>query len=392
MILNKNTTAIVYIAHCYPSGLVYHMAYLARELILLSNPPNAEMYVLSTEQEQFEGSWEMLRRDIPENRILLVKDYGEDIERTVTKLFDRHHQVLVHFGGGHHQLRPFARLRKKFGKRLILVATTHSFQHDNWKRVPVSILQFLLYVKYVDHVIFQSPYTARIFTGGQWLLRHSKASIIPLGVEPFSEEVCKQYPGHALGEPDIRELLCEDGLFKLVYLAAFRPGKGHVWLVKSLAQLLKEKPHIKVLMLGDGKIRSIVVKLIQKFGLSKQIICPGYIQRKEIPWVLSRCNAALIVSRAETFGHCYVEPAMAGLPIIGTRVGVGEYLIQDMQTGVGFSIGDADRLTQAVGYLSNHFDEAKCMGNRLRQLASALYSHEKIAKAHLRLYAKLFNM
>ena len=36
MILDKKPTAVVYMAHCYPNGLVYHMAYLARELILLT--------------------------------------------------------------------------------------------------------------------------------------------------------------------------------------------------------------------------------------------------------------------------------------------------------------------------------------------------------------------
>lgn len=389
MILDKKPTAVIYMAHCYPNGLVYHMAYLARELILLTKNGGPETFVCSTEQEQFKGSWEMLRKDVPASDILIVTDYDEDIESKIGELFKQYQRVLVHFGGGHHQLRPFARLRKKFGKRLILVATTHSFQVDSWRRIPVSCLQFLLYVKYVDHVIFQSPYTLRMFTGGKWLMRHNKASIIPLGVEPFAEEGFKQNPGHELGQPDIRELLCAKDLFKLVYLAAFRPGKGHVWLVKNLGPILKQKPHIKILMLGNGMTHSIIVKLIKKLGLSEQIICPGYIQRADIPWVLHHCNAALVVSRAETFGHCYVEPAMAGLPIIGTRVGAGEYLIQDMETGIGFSMGDADRFSHAVEYLSSHCDEARSMGDQLCKLAHALYFHNDVAASHLRLYMQL---
>lgn len=388
--INAKKSAVVFIAHCYPSGLVYHLAFLACALERASHNGDCDLFVCSHRSEQYSGSWALLRERVPHNRILTVDDYGESIRRCIEKLFDDHGQVLVHFGGGHHQLFPLLHLRRRFGERLRLVATTHSYQHDNWKRLPVSAVQHALYRRYVDHVIFQCPYAARRFVGGQRLLSAGRASIIPLGVEDFSGATAMpSMPEDPLGMPDIRPLLLETGVFNIVYLGAFRPGKGHLWLLEALADAIRKYPQVRIFFLGDGPVLPVVRQAVKQLDLGRQVIVPGRIERGAVPFVLSRCHCALVPSRAETFGHCFAEPMAAGLPVIGTRVGAAEYLIQDMMTGIGFSFGDSHRLRSAVEFLVSHPDAARNMGRSAQGVVAGFCSHDGIAMAHWRLYQSL---
>jgi glycosyltransferase involved in cell wall biosynthesis len=382
--------AVIFFAHCFPSGLVYHLVLLGIELErVFQENEQTDFFVCSHSKEQYEGSWAFLRSKVPEAKLFSINNYNSDVCETIISLLKKYDRVLIHFGGGHNQLKPFVKLRRQYPTRLVFIATTHSFRLDSWKRIPVSLTQYLLYRRFVDHIVFQSPFTARKFVGGSWLLSHNRASIIPLGVEPFPNEINTTSLDQPLSKPDIREVLTDPTLFKFVYLAQFRSGKKHQWLVNALAPILRENKDVRVLFLGKGSTYPAVKNLIDRLSLDEQIVCPGSVQRKNIPWVLVQCQAAIVASRSETFGHCYLEPGMAGIPIIGTRVGVGEFLIQDMQTGIGFSLRDVARFRSAVSYFITHPDDAKKMGACLKSMVENLFTHASIAKAHARLYSEL---
>ena len=382
-------TAVLFFAHSYPTGLVYHLAHLACALVETHKYGLYEIYVCSEAQEQYAGAWTMLRANVDPRHVIAFENYHDDITTKVEKLLGCHDRLLIHFGGGIHQLKPLIPIREKYAGRVKLLATTHAFKMGTWKRFPASLLQFACYQKHVDHVVFQTPYTARNFFGGNWLLRHGGASIIPLGVEPFTQDELQNVPNEPLGEPDLRSLLPDQTFFNVVYLATFKPGKGHLWLVKALAPLLRQNPRIRIVMPGDGALLNKTRRRVSQLQLGKQVVCPGRMQRRHIPWILAQHQLALVASRGETFGHCFLEPAFAGLPVLGTRVGVGEYLIQDMQTGMGFQYGDAKGLQSGVQFFVNHLDEARAMGMEFKQRVGHSFSHVEIARAHHRLYVRL---
>lgn len=385
-------TAVLFFAHSYPSGLVYHLAHLACALTETPAPIPCELFICSEKQEQYAGTWEMLKSKIDSRHVVMFSNYDDDVVRKLEQLLERFDKLLIHFGGGFHQLHPLIAIRRKYGDRIKLVATTHAFHMGTWKRFPSSLLQFLLYWRHVDHVVFQTPYTARKFFGGGWLLHRGRASIIPLGVEHFDRNESESRPQEPLGNPDLQALLSDRTFFNIVYLATFKPGKGHLWLLRTLGGVLCENPKIRVFLLGDGKLLEKVRQVVSRLHLERQVICPGRIQRKHIPWVLAQQQLALVISRGETFGHCFLEPAFAGLPVLGTRVGVGEYLIQDMQTGIGFAYGDAKSLQDAVRFFGRHPEEGRRMGGQLKHACVKTFTHDSIARAHACLYKRLLRI
>lgn len=388
--MNGRGNAVVFMAHCWQGGLVFHWVFLADEMVRANKSSAFDLFICSHTSEQNKGSWDLLRRLVPEQHLMTVNDYGPDVYQQLKKLFARYQKVVVHYGGGHNLLKPLIKLKKEYGSRLLIIAITQSYQHDNWRRILASSYQFILYKKYVDYVAFQCPYAAHKFVGGQWLLDNNRGGFIPLGLEEFSEERVSERPPEAIGLPDIREMLEEKDRFNFIFLGEFRPGKGHFWLYDALFPVLKANPFVRMYFLGGGG--SLLEKMrrqIKEQNLEDQVICPGNVPRKYVPWVLAHCNAALIPTRAETYGHCFAEPAMAGLPIIGTRVGVGEYLIQDMLTGIGFTFGNTETVREAAQFMATHKDDAKRMGQTLRTMVKDYFLHKNVARADLALYERL---
>jgi len=382
------TKAVVFVGQMYPFGLIRHLAYLGIELCRLFKGTDIAFYLASIYDESHEEDWKLVRQKIP-NASILQGETFEQIVGGIAVLCDRYDRVLIHCGGGYSQIKRLRPLKAKFGKRVTLVATTHSYRHDSWSRPLMSYFQSWLYRLYADHVVFQCPYAARRFVGHAWFFRHGKASIIPLGVESFEDDRVQNDFSQQGWAAD----LLDEKTFKFVYLAQLRKGKKHLWLIRNLVETLEQHPRARLFFVGGrgDDIQQQLMAFISRNGLERQVILTGQIPRKDVPWVLRHCDCALVPSQAETFGHCFLEPMMAGIPVIGTRVGVAEYAIQDYCTGLGFTTGNVEELIQAVRYILRHPSDAKRMGDHAYKLVSMLFTHGQVAEAHRRLYCQLLD-
>ena len=381
----KNS-AIVFIGSTVGVGLSRHFALSAREFHARCSCAGDD-YFATLNRECDKGAMNSLREWVPSKNLILADDFKEIFEKVAT-LFEDYDFVLVHAGGGYAQMKFLIPMRKKYGSRLILIVTTHSYRHDSWKRVFMSAFQCLLYRSYVDMVIFQCPYAARRFVGSSWFFRHGKRCVIPLGVEPFGN------PANAGPEQkyddSLMQALGDNKLFKFVYLASFRPGKKHVWLVEHMAGVLKRHPNVRIVFCGDGDnaVKIAINAATKKYGITGQILVPGRIQRVDVPWLLSCCDCAVVPSRAETFGHTFIEPMAAGIPVMGTRVGVGEYMVRDYETGLGFDFSRKS-LDCAAEYLVTHREECRLFGENARRLVQSMFLKRNIADMLTRLYKDL---
>lgn len=384
--------AIVFVAMSYPTGGVRHFGLLGLELYRRNRDAN-DFYVASIGLEQDAGFWQMLRAEIPEERLLVEWDTGGLFERIVNLTRD-YEKVLVHAGGGWAQTKFFLRARRKLdrklARRIVLVGTTHSYKHDMPLRIPMSMFQCALYLLFYRMIVFQCRYARDRFWGGNLLTWLGKGTVIPLG--------CEEFP--AVGEDvptGIRELGLEAvardrSLFKIVYLALIRPGKMHVWLVEAAAPFLRRHPEARLILCGKEFSQEVAAQLrgeVGKLGLGGQVIIPGQVPRNEVPWLLQHMNCAVVPSRAETFGHNFLEPMFAGLPVVGTRVGVGRDIIREGETGRFIDLGDKAGVADALeGMIADPAKTAR-MGANAKALVEKAYLHAHVAQQLTALYGRL---
>ena len=385
--MRRKSDAVVFIGMVYPWGIIRHFALLGIELAKACG--DFDYFFASISRAPDKGAWELVKGAIPSGAIIETTTFAE-LVNACEKLFANHNRVLIHCGGGWGQTKAIIPLRKKFGKRLILIGTTHSYHIDSAMRIPMSAFQSLLYLCYYDKIVFQCQYAADKFWGSRLLFAAKKGIVIPLGCEPF-EDVLPEPPTGIAANDKLLPVLQNAGLFKFVYLAGFRPGKKHVWLVHAIAPVLRRYSQARVLFCGTGDSAVIesTAAAIREEKMEQQILIVGQVARQEVPWLLTHSNCAVVPSRAETFGHNFLEPMFAGLPVLGTRVGIGRDIIKDGETGMGFLLGNSQSLQHAADYILSNPDGTKRMGAAAKKLVEHRFRHSDVAQQLNQLYCGL---
>ena len=115
-------------------------------------------------------------------------------------------------------------------------------------------------------------------------------------------------------------------------IARFTPDKGQDILLYALFEILKEKPNVQLVFVGDGKERSRIVDLAQRLDISENVI-----------FIRSQLNTVDVLSvidvfmftpkRKEGLGIAPLEALASGKPVVGTRVGGISSIIEDGVNG-----------------------------------------------------------
>lgn len=390
--MQEHSNAVVFIGCGFPIGGVLFLAHMGVAIAEQGKRLNADIYFAAIDQEGQVGFWEVARKGISPDRMIHTPSFDSLSEKIVALAHD-YAKVLVHTAGGWGQTLRIVKAKRHLPRaikhRVTLIGTTHSYRHDSRLRILMSAIQNVMYRLYYRMVVFQCDYAAERFFGGQRLIREGRATVIPLGCEVFTEE-CLKTPQGSLSD-DLRVLLTDNALFKFVYLAAFRPCKNHKWLISALAPVLKSHPRCRLLLCGEGAARVVnrMKVFTRRLGVAHQVIFAGRVDRLSIPYVLANSNCAVVPTKAETFGHNFLEPMFAGIPVLGTEVGVGRDIVQDGGTGFRITLKDPQSLQRAA--LTMLGDEELCsrMGRNARNVVANQYGHEAVAKRHVALYQRL---
>ena len=395
--MQAKSNAAVFIGMTYPWGVIRHFALLGVELCKNSTE-NIDIYYASIYRDADRGAWGIVNSALPESRIIRSVTFAEVLDR-ISSLCLKYEKVLIHCGGGWGQMIELIKLRRRVGKgvwrKIRIVVTTHSFNNGTWKRIPTCFVQFFLYLFFADLVIFPCEWIKKRFTAATLLNFLGKTSVVPLGCEGFSIETIKRDVPTSIQATSMKDLFRKEAdIFKLIYLAAFRKGKMHEWLVSAIAPVLLRNKKVYLLLcgVGDREIIQSVKNTVERLGLKDQIILPGQIPREDVPWLLSHCDCAIVPSRSETFGHCFLEPMFAGIPVLGTQVGVGKDVILDNQTGHSFSLSKNSSLVDAVEWMIKNRHILKQMGASAKKLVEEKYTHTTVASQLIRLYAKVLGV
>ena len=392
--MQETSNAVVFIGCGYPMGGVLFLAHMGVAIFkaLIGEP--IDLYFAAIDEESQSGFWGAVRNVFPESRIIRSNGFAGLADRIVA-VANGYQRVIVHTAGGWGQTKrirsSLMRVSRDIRNRISLVGTTHSYRNDSWLRVPMSLFQCCLYRLYYRAAIFQCSYAVDRFCGGRRLLKDGRGVIIPLGCEDFGHQ-----ESAVINEPlpgELKSVLDNPQLFKFIYLAAFRPGKNHTWLVTAMSEVLKTHQNARLILCGTGSvaIMSSVKQLISMRAVGTQVLMPGQVERSSIPCILSKCDCAVVTSSSETFGHSFLEPMFAGLPVLGTAVGVGCDIIKDGRTGKIISLKDVVGFQQAAAKMIENREQTAKMGEWAHQLVVNSYSHEAVARQHVKLYKQILS-
>lgn len=163
--------------------------------------------------------------------------------------------------------------------------------------------------------------------------------------------------------------------FRFVTTGSLEERKAIDLIVRAMAKI--DDPGSELFIIGDGPERDKISGLADSLGLSKRIHLLGMCNKQQMIEMYQKCDAFVLVSRAETFCVVNIEAMAMGLPVISTRCGGPEYYI-DGTNGILLDVDDFEGLVGAMNEIERNIDTYK--PEDLREYVRAHYSGEVIAR------------
>jgi len=108
-----------------------------------------------------------------------------------------------------------------------------------------------------------------------------------------------------------------------------------------------------------------VKRRVEEMGLSERIRFVPF--QENVQAVYDAIDICVSASRVESFSNVLCEAMAAGKPVVATRSGGPEELVEEGITGLLVPVGDPDRLSDAILRVLGNGERAAEMGRRGRE-------------------------
>ena len=175
---------------------------------------------------------------------------------------------------------------------------------------------------------------------------------------------------------DTRKKLGVGEGFLLGMIARLSDVKGHKYLIQAMPEILKRFPETKLLIVGQGRLESVIIKQVQDLGLKEKIVfIPEAKQTKDI---LASIDVFVMPSLQEGLGLALMEAMAQGVAVVGSSVGGIKTLIQDKINGLLVAPADPVALSQAIIRLLSDSSLRHSLGEKAREFIIANFSQEEM--------------
>lgn len=207
----------------------------------------------------------------------------------------------------------------------------------------------------------KTSYIATSSTVAQQLVPCAAYTIVPNGVDTDTFSPDK---GQAL----YQELDLEQSTVIITIIGAVIPAKGVSIFVDAALKLLEGSvSSLHFIIVGDGDKGYIdqLKQLINTHDCSKYFSFMG--QRSDIPSILSSSDILVVASYSEGFSRVTIEAMATAKPVVATRCGGPESIINDGKTGLLIPKDDPSALSAKIQHLVDHPKLAGEIGGNARQ-------------------------
>jgi glycosyltransferase involved in cell wall biosynthesis len=163
-----------------------------------------------------------------------------------------------------------------------------------------------------------------------------------------------------LRESKRRELGIASDAFILLCIAELNQNKNQKQLLEAVQILVQRGRLVHCLLAGTGEMEVKLREYAHESGVEDHIHFLGY--RKDIPELLTVCDAVCLASRREGLPRAVMEAMAAGKPVVGTRIRGIRDLVVDGETGFLVPFADAGLTADALMQLVDYPDLAVRMG------------------------------
>jgi glycosyltransferase involved in cell wall biosynthesis len=165
--------------------------------------------------------------------------------------------------------------------------------------------------------------------------------------------------------------------------------KGHEDLIAIAPALVRERPNVKFLLVGDGPWRDRFERRVRELGLPQHFLFTGLVAPDEVPALIGIMDAVVHLSVREGLPRALPQALAAAKPVIAYDCdGAGE-VCRDDETGFLLHPGDRAGLTDRLRRLADDPALRARFGARGQALVRQQFSVERMVDDLHSLYQRL---
>jgi len=163
--------------------------------------------------------------------------------------------------------------------------------------------------------------------------------------------------------------------------------KGLEYLLEGIPEVLRRFPQAKVLLVGDGPLKTHLERQVISLGLKEKVIFTGF--RSDIRKILSCLDILILPSLLEGFPMIILEAMAMAKPIIASDIpGIREQ-IEDGKTGLLVPAKDSNALAAAILKILAANRATENIGLAARHIVEEKFSIENMVSETEKLYLYL---
>jgi glycosyltransferase involved in cell wall biosynthesis len=163
--------------------------------------------------------------------------------------------------------------------------------------------------------------------------------------------------------------------------------KGCDDLISAFATLVAEGAPVRLVIVGDGPLRTALEARVAEQGLTGRVDFLGF--RADAAALMATMDIVAVPSLFEPFGIVAVEAMVQARPVVASAVGGLTETVEDGVTGRLVPPGNPQRLAEGLRDLVRSSATRLQMGLAARQRALDLFSPDRTIAAYSQIYAEL---
>ena len=308
----------------------------------------------------------------------VLKASGKDVTLPVRlyRLFKRLKPDLVHAHNGYMWI--YAGLPARLAGAKVVYT-----EHSVWENPSIPYLMSSKVLEVItDRIVAPSEHVKKLLSLRQHV-NSDNIDVIYNGIDlaRIEKKVDVQLKRETLG-------LSPEG--KVIGIVArLVPVKNHKTLIEAMKIVCSKMNECRLLIVGDGELRSSLEKLVLQNGLKERVLFLG--NRSDVDEILQILDLFVLCSVSEGFPISILEAMAAGVPILATAVGGIIEAIKRGESGMLIDVPNPQTLAEGIMELLTNASKATHFKESALRRVRSNFSLEAMARQYSKLYRELTN-
>lgn len=171
--------------------------------------------------------------------------------------------------------------------------------------------------------------------------------------------------------------------FIFLHIASLDKNKNQELLIKSFEKIAKLNHNVYLNIAGSGYMKKYLESLVKKLDIQKQVNFLGRITQERVREEIMKSDCFVLSSNFETFGVVLIEALACGLPLITTKCGGPEDIVNE-QNGILIDVENQLQLEDAM--MTMYKNASKYDKQKLRSDAKDRFGEKAFIKNAMKYY------